>query len=347
MQTAKPQILVTGGTGFIGSHTVVQLVQAGYEPILIDNYANSERQVIEGIAAIIGLEPKCYEIDCNDREALDIVFEENPNISGVIHFAAHKSVGESVLRPLKYYHNNLGSLIALLDVMTARGIRDIVFSSSCTVYGQPNVLPVTELTPIIKAASPYGNTKQISEEILTDLHTSLSPMRICILRYFNPIGAHPSAHIGELPIGVPYYLIPYVTQAAIGKRGPLNVFGNDYNTPDGTCIRDFIHVVDLADAHVAALRYLDSQPSTFYDVFNIGTGHGNTVLEVINTFEAVTGVKVPYNIAPRRPGDVEQIYADVTKAKEVLGWSSKCTLEESMLHAWQWELAIQKRAAIA
>jgi len=333
------EILVTGGTGFIGSHTIVQLTLAGFKPIILDNLSNSELSVLHGLNYILGHETPFYLGDCNDKNILIDIFSKHPQISGVIHFAAHKAVGESVLKPLKYYHNNIHSLVTLLETMGEFGVKDIVFSSSCTVYGQPETLPVTELTPIKKAESPYGNTKQISEEILIDTVHSGSAIRVVSLRYFNPIGAHPSAHIGELPNGLPNNLVPFVTQTAIGKREKLSVFGNDYNTPDGTCVRDFIHVVDLADAHIAAFRYLGHQPENeaFYDVFNIGAGQGSSVLEVINTFESATGVKFNWNFAPRRTGDVEKIYADVSKANSLLNWKVQFSLKDSLIHAWNWE----------
>lgn len=347
VQRPKGQaILVTGGTGFIGSHTVIQLVAAGLKPIIIDNLANSDLSVLDGIQQILGADAKVpfYQGDCNDRATLEKIFAAHPDIVGVIHFAADKAVGESVQNPLKYYRNNIGSLVCLLEVMQQHGVKDIVFSSSCTVYGQPDLLPVTELTPIKKAESPYGNTKQICEEVLVDTVCAKAPIRVAALRYFNPIGAHPSAAIGELPNGVPNNLVPFVTQTAIGKRQELSIFGNDYNTPDGTCIRDFIHVVDLADAHIAALNYLNHQAedAAFYDVFNIGTGQGNSVLEVVQSFEQVTGVKFAWKFAPRRAGDVEQIYADVQKSTDKLGWETQLSLPDALKHAWAWE---QKLAA--
>jgi len=332
-------ILVTGGTGFIGSHTVVQLEHAGFQPIIIDNLANSDMDVLHGLKNILHKETPFYLGDCNDPAILRDIFNKHPNISGVIHFAADKAVGESVENPLKYYRNNVGSLVNLLTIMQEFGVRDLVFSSSCTVYGQPDILPVTEDTPTKSAESPYGNTKQICEEILVDTIKSKAAMRITALRYFNPVGAHPSTELGELPNGVPSNLVPFVTQTAIGKREKLSVFGNDYNTEDGTCIRDFIHVVDLADAHIAAFQYLSrqSENEAFYDVFNIGSGNGNTVLDVINTFESATGVKFNWSFAPRRAGDVEKVYADVSKANNLLGWKVKYTLKDSLMHAWAWE----------
>jgi UDP-glucose 4-epimerase len=331
------KILVTGGAGFIGSHTVVELVNAGYEPVIIDNLSNSDRTVLDGLREILGREVTFYEADCNDPEALSTIFEKE-QIGGVIHFAANKAVGESVEKPLKYYHNNLNSTVLLLSTMQQYGVRNLVFSSSCTVYGQPEKLPVTEETPRLPAESPYGNTKQICEDIIRDVVRSGAAIKAFSLRYFNPIGAHPTALIGELPLGVPSNLVPYITQTAAGLREKLTVFGDDYNTPDGTCIRDFIHVVDLALAHVQAIRLLDSTPKeSLYDVFNLGTGQGYTVLQLIQTFEEVNNLQLNYSIGPRRPGDVEQIYAQVDKAREVMGWQTQKTLAESLRDAWHWQ----------
>ena len=338
------KIIVTGGAGFIGSHTVVELLKAGFEPIIVDNFINSHPSVIQGLQKITGRITKHYEVDCNDGEALSKVFEIEKKISGVIHFAAYKAVGESVQNPLKYYHNNLNSLIVLLEVMQKYKTKNLVFSSSCTVYGQPDKLPVNEETPVLKANSPYGNTKQICEEILQDTVTARIPVRAISLRYFNPIGAHPSAQIGELPIGTPSNLVPYITQTAAGLRPQLTVFGGDYATKDGTCIRDYIHVVDLAAAHVKAFELLAKQPETsFYDVFNVGTGAGNTVVEVIETFEKVAGQKLNYHIGPRRDGDVEQIYAEVKKAEQVLGWKAELSLEDSLRDAWKWQKSLPNK----
>jgi len=332
------KILVTGGAGFIGSHTVVELVAAGMEPIVIDNFANSDPNVLVQLAEITGKPITCYTGDCNDLAFLNSVFAEQGNIEGVIHFAADKAVGESVLKPLKYYRNNVGSLVAILTAMAENSVKNLVFSSSCTVYGQPEVLPVTETSPVLKAESPYGNTKQISEEILVDTVASGAALKAIALRYFNPIGAHPSAKIGELPLGVPNNLVPFVTQTAAGLRPMLKVFGSDYNTPDGTCIRDFIHVVDLAKAHVAALKLLaKTAGESFYDVFNLGTGKGNSVKEVVETFIEVTGVNFPYEYADRRAGDVEQIYGNVDKATQVLGWKAEISLAQSLADAWRWQ----------
>ncbi|WP_299984179.1 UDP-glucose 4-epimerase GalE [uncultured Pontibacter sp.] len=336
------KILVTGGAGYIGSHTVVELVEAGYEPIIIDNFSNTEERSLQGIADILGREITCHRIDCTDGAALRSVFEKETGIAGVIHFAAYKAVGESVAEPLKYYHNNVGSLVALLQVMEEFKVNKLVFSSSCTVYGIPDKLPVTEQTPVQKANSPYGNTKKICEEILTDLATSGSDMHTIALRYFNPIGAHPSAKIGELPLGVPNNLVPFITQTAAGIRKELTIFGNDYDTPDGTCIRDYVHVVDLAKAHVVAIDRLLSDKAEHIEFFNVGTGTGNTVMEAVQAFEQATGEKLNYKIGPRRPGDVPKIYADVTKATEELGFKTTSTLEEAMKSAWDWQMHLQK-----
>ncbi|RYF75611.1 MAG: UDP-glucose 4-epimerase GalE, partial [Cytophagaceae bacterium] len=305
------KILVTGGAGFIGSHTVVALVEAGYEPIIVDDFSNSEPSILDGLKAILNREVRSYHINCNDRAAMTDVFSQE-QVAGIIHFAASKAVGESVEKPLKYYRNNLDTLLLLLELMPQFGVQNLVFSSSCTVYGQPEHLPVTEETPRLPAMSPYGNTKAICEDIIRDSVTANMPVRAISLRYFNPIGAHPSASIGELPRGVPANLVPYLLQVASGQRASLTVHGNDYNTPDGTAIRDYIHVMDLADAHVSAVRLLvEKKEDAFYDVFNIGTGRGASVLELINTFEEVNGIELPYTLGARRPGDIEQIYADV------------------------------------
>lgn len=335
------KILVTGGAGFIGSHTVVSLVEAGFEPVIVDDFSNSEPGVLDGLKAILNREVHSYHIDCNDRAAMtDVLSREQ--VAGVIHFAAYKAVGESVEKPLKYYRNNLDSLILLLELMPEYGVKNLVFSSSCTVYGQPEKLPVTEQTPRLPAMSPYGNTKAISEDIIRDTVTARVPVRAISLRYFNPIGAHPSALIGELPRGVPANLVPYLLQVAAGQRASLTVHGNDYNTPDGTAIRDYIHVMDLADAHVSAVRLLvEKEDESFYDVFNIGTGHGASVLELINTFGEVTGIQLPYTLGPRRSGDVEQIYADVTKSEQGLGFTTKRTLADALRDAWRWQQKIK------
>lgn len=337
------KILVTGGTGYIGSHTVVELQQAGYEVVIVDNLSNSEKAVLDGIEAITHFRPTFYEVDCNDMAGVREIFEKERDIDGVIHFAASKAVGESVEKPLMYYRNNIVSLINILEMMKEFGSKGLVFSSSCTVYGQPEELPVTEEAPILPAVSPYGNTKQINEEIIRDTIHSGVPFRAILLRYFNPIGAHPSAEIGELPLGVPQNLIPYLTQTAAGIRKELTVFGDDYNTPDGSCIRDYIHVVDLAKAHVVALdRMLEDKSIKDVEVFNIGTGRGSSVLELIHTFEKATGVSVPHKIGARREGDIEQVWADPTHANEVLGWKATSTLEETLLSAWKWQEKLSK-----
>lgn len=334
--------MVTGGAGFIGSHAVVELAEAGFEPVIVDNFSNSLESVLQGFAEILGREIKCYRADCTDVAALRAVFAAEKDIAGAIHFAAYKAVGESVAEPLKYYHNNVGSLVSLLRVMEEFGVHNLVFSSSCTVYGVPDQLPVTEETPVKKANSPYGNTKQICEDILADLAKSNLGIKSIALRYFNPIGAHASAKIGELPLGVPNNLVPFITQAAAGIRGKLIVFGNDYDTPDGTNIRDYIHVEDLAKAHVVALNRLLAGQSARFEIYNIGTGRGNSVLEVIQAFEKASGQKLNYEIGPRRPGDVPQIYADVTKATQVLGFKTETSLEESLRNAWNWQKNLEK-----
>lgn len=340
--SSKGTILVTGGTGYIGSHTTVELIQAGYEVVSMDNLSNSNAKVLDGIEAITGVRPTFYEADCNDEATVERIFSAHPGIVGVIHFAASKAVGESVQKPLLYYRNNLLSLIVMLEAMERHGTKGIVFSSSCTVYGQPEVLPVTEDAPVQEALSPYGNTKQINEEILRDAIYAGAPYKAIRLRYFNPIGAHPSALIGELPLGVPQNLIPYLTQTAAGIRAELSVFGSDYDTPDGSCIRDYINVVDLAKAHVIAIeRILDeSKQSERLETFNIGTGRGVSVLELINTFEQVTGVKVPHKIVGRREGDIEKVWANPKHANEVLGWKAKETLADTLASAWAWQVKL-------
>ena len=340
----KGKILVTGGTGYIGSHTVVELQAAGYEVVIIDNLSNSNKEVLDGIEKISGIRPVFVEADCTDMAALTKLFEENPGINGIINFAASKAVGESVQKPLLYYRNNLVTLINLLELMPKYGTKGIVFSSSCTVYGEPDVNPVDETAPIKKATSPYGNTKQISEETISDYITSGAPIKSILLRYFNPVGAHPSAEIGELPNGVPQNLIPYLTQTAIGIRKELSVFGDDYNTPDGSCIRDFINVVDLAKAHVKALeRMLEDKSEEKLEVFNLGTGVGLSVLELINAFETATGVKVPHKIVGRREGDIEKVWANPDKANNVLGWKATTSIEDTMRSAWNWKLKLRER----
>lgn len=350
MQAMKGTILVTGGTGYIGSHTTVELIQAGYQVVSMDNLSNSNIEVLDGIEAITGVRPQFYEADCNDQEAVERIFAENKDICGVIHFAASKAVGESVQQPLKYYRNNLLSLIVMLEAMERHGTKGIVFSSSCTVYGQPSQehLPVTEDAPVQTALSPYGNTKQINEEILRDAIYAGASYKAVILRYFNPIGAHPSALIGELPLGVPQNLIPYLTQTAAGIRQELSVFGNDYNTPDGSCIRDYINVVDLARAHVVAIERIlnDSKQNSQLETFNVGTGQGVSVLELIRTFERVTGVSVPHKIVGRREGDIEQVWADPRSANEVLGWHAHETLEDTLRSAWAWQQRLNEKRDI-
>lgn len=334
----KGKILVTGGTGFIGSHTVVELIQSGYEVVVVDNLSNSKAEVIDSIEEITGVRPAFERLDCLDFEGLDRVFSEYKGINAIIHFAASKAVGESVQQPLKYYRNNLVSLINLLELMPKYNVKGIVFSSSCTVYGQPDVLPVTEDAPIKKAESPYGNTKQINEEIIQDTVKSGSPIKAILLRYFNPIGAHPSAKIGELPNGVPMNLVPFITQTAMGIREKLSVFGDDYNTPDGSCIRDYINVVDLAKAHVVAIdRMLGNKQAEPVEVFNIGTGRGLSVLELIHAFESATGVKLNYQIVGRRSGDIEKVWANPEKANNVLGWKAETCIEDTLRSAWKWQ----------
>ncbi|WP_342083020.1 UDP-glucose 4-epimerase GalE [Dyadobacter sp. OTU695] len=335
------KILVTGGAGFIGSHTVVELHNAGFEPVIIDNLYNSNLNVLEGIKKITGKTFPFYEIDCNDADKVRALFEKE-KFDGVIHFAAYKAVGESVEKPLNYYENNLISLLVLLRAMKEFNVDKFVFSSSCTVYGQPEKLPVTESTPRLPANSPYGNTKAIAEDIIRDHVHSGPGIKAISLRYFNPIGAHETSLIGELPNGVPSNLVPFITQTAAGLRKSLTVFGNDYDTPDGTCIRDFIHVVDLAKAHVKALDLLESQTDTnYYDVFNVGTGEGYTVLQLINTFEEVNGVKLNYTIGPRREGDVEKIYAQSDKVNNVMKWRAEKTMADALRDAWNWQLKLK------
>lgn len=334
------KILITGGAGYIGSHTAVELLKAGMEPIILDDLSNSDAKVLDRLEEITGKRLTFYKGDCNDKSVLETIAKEH-SLEGVIHFAAFKAVGESTVQPLKYYRNNVGSLIVLLEFMQEQGIKDLVFSSSCTVYGQPEVLPVTEATPRQDAESPYGNTKKICEDILVDFVKSKPGLRVVALRYFNPVGAHPSAKIGELPLGVPANLVPFITQTAAGIREKLTVFGDDYDTPDGSCVRDYIHVVDLADAHVKTLSFLQNQEMDFYDVFNVGTGNGNTVLEVIHAFEKVNGVKLNYQIGPRRVGDVVKTWADTTKINHVLGWHAKYSLEDSMRDSWRWQKGLK------
>ncbi len=341
---SKHKILVAGGAGYIGSHTTVELINAGFEVVIVDNLSNSNKDSIAGIEAITGVSPIFIEADCTDLKAMDSVFETHPDIVGVIDFAASKAVNESVHKPLLYYRNNIVSLLNLLDCIKRYGAKGIVFSSSCTVYGEPDTNPVDENAPIKKATSPYGNTKQISEEIIADSVHSGAGFRSVILRYFNPVGAHPSALIGELPNGVPQNLIPFLTQTAIGVRAELKVFGNDYPTPDGSCIRDFINVVDLARAHVTAMgRIVADKMDDDVEIFNLGTGCGVSVLELIETFEQATGVKVPYSIAPRREGDIVKVWADPTRANTVLGWEADTPLADTMLSAWNWQQNLRKK----
>ena len=333
----QKNILVTGGAGYIGSHVVVRLHEENYNPVILDNFSNSEKSVLNRLKEITGKEFTLYEGDILDSTLLKTIFDKE-SIDGVIHFAAKKAVGESVEKPLEYYNCNVVGLLSVLEAMLQASVLNMVFSSSCTVYGQPDELPVTEESPKKPANSPYGNTKQIGEEIIEDTVLSGQQLKSIALRYFNPIGAHPSSLIGELPLGVPNNLVPFITQTAAGLREKLTVFGSDYDTPDGTCIRDYIHVMDLADAHVQALNKLDSiNQNSHFDVINIGTGRGNTVLEAINAFENVTGEKLNYQIGPRRAGDVEKVYAQVDKSKNVLNWETKYSLQDSMRDSWNWQ----------
>jgi UDP-glucose 4-epimerase len=338
----KKKILVTGGTGYIGSHTTVELIEEGFDAIIIDNLYNSEADVVDRIHKITGIKPPLEVLDLCDQEKLDRFIQKHKDISAIIHFAAYKAVGESVNKPLDYYRNNLLSLVNMLEVMKRYGIPNLVFSSSCTVYGQPEKLPVNEDSPLQPATSPYGNTKQIGETIIRDTTVSEKNIKAISLRYFNPIGAHPSALIGELPRGVPENLVPYLTQTGYGIREELKVFGDDYNTPDGSCIRDYLHVVDLAKAHVVAIRRLiEAKNKTDYEVFNLGTGKGVSVLEAIKSFERVSGIKLKYRIVGRRAGDIEKIWADPTYANKELGWKTLSSLDEAMKTAWDWEKNIR------
>ena len=330
-------VLVTGGSGYIGSHTTVELIQAGYNVIIIDNLSNSEKSVIDGIKKITGKDVIFEKVDCCDKESLEKIFNKY-SFNSIIHFAANKAVGESVKEPLIYYSNNIESLINILGMMRKYNVENIVFSSSCTVYGQPEILPATEETPRNPAMSPYGNTKQICEDILRDSISAYQNIKGIALRYFNPIGAHPSALIGELPRGIPNNLIPFITQTAAGIRPTLNVFGDDYNTPDGTCIRDYINVVDLAKAHVVAVnRMIKNGCKKNYEVFNIGTGHGVSTLEIVKAFEKANNIKLNYKIVERRSGDIEAVWAEPTFANKELGWKAEKTLEETLVSAWSWE----------
>ena len=338
----KQKVLVTGGAGYIGSHTVVELINEGFDVVIVDNLSNSKISAIEGIEKITGQKQNFVKLDLKDKKQTLEFFKNNSDIDAVIHFAAYKAVGESVENPLMYYENNLNSLINVLQGMKENNIENIVFSSSCTVYGQPDDLPVTEKAPIKKANSPYGNTKQIAEEILEEFINSGVNIKVIALRYFNPIGAHKSALIGELPIGIPNNLVPFVTQTAAGLRDELKVFGNDYNTSDGSAIRDYIHVVDLAQAHIISVkRLIEKNNKTNFEMFNLGTGVGVSVLELLNTFEKVTNVKLNYKIVGRRAGDVEKVWADTSFANKELGWKSETSLGESLLSAWNWEKHIR------
>jgi UDP-glucose 4-epimerase len=334
----KRKILVTGGTGYIGSHTSVELINEGFDVVIIDNLYNSEAAVIDRIQMITGIRPSLEIIDICDKVKLEDFFLKQKEIDAIIHFAAYKAVSESVCKPLDYYYNNLVSLINMLDLMKRFNIPEIVFSSSCTVYGQPEKLPVTEDAPLQPATSPYGNTKQIGEEIIRDATIADKNLKAIALRYFNPIGAHPSGLIGELPRGVPENLVPFITQTAYGLRDELKVYGNDYDTPDGSCIRDYLHVVDLAKAHVVAVqRLLEGRNRKGFEVFNLGTGNGVSVLEAIRSFERISGIKLNYRITNRRPGDIEKIWADPSFANQELGWKTISTLDEAMKTAWEWE----------
>jgi len=336
------QILVTGGTGYIGSHTAVELQNAGYEVIIVDNLSNSSMNVLDGIEKITGIRPVFEQFDLTEKDKVDGFFAKYPKIEAIIHFAAFKAVGESVEKPLLYYRNNLVSLINILECQLKYGVSNIVFSSSCTVYGQPDRLPVTENTPRKDAESPYGNTKRVNEDILQDAIAANPQIKGIALRYFNPVGAHPSALIGELPLGVPANLIPFVTQTAAGLRSEIKVFGDDYDTIDGSAVRDYINVVDLAKAHVVAVkRLLENKNKSGYEIFNLGTGNGVSVLEIIKAFEKATGVKLNYEIVGRRAGDIEKIWADTTFANEELGWKAETGLEETLASAWKWEKKVR------
>lgn len=330
------KVLVTGGAGYIGAHTVVELVQAGFEPVILDDLSRSNISLVEGAEKILGRKLLFHKVDCQDAEALRKVFQQHKDIKSVIHFAAFKSVNESVEKPLIYYRNNIGSLVALLEVMKECSVKRLIFSSSCTVYGQPDIMPVTEDAPFKKAESAYGATKQMCERILDDEVIADKNLKTISLRYFNPIGAHPSGLIGELPIGVPNNLVPFITQTAIGKREKLVVFGSDYNTPDGSCLRDFIHIVDLAVAHVRALQKIEEAPNR-HESINLGSGIPISVLELVKTFIEVTGVSLNYSIGPRRPGDIEKVYADPAKSRSLLNWKTKLSIKDALRDAWNWE----------
>ena len=336
------KILVTGGLGFIGSHTVVELQNEGFEVVIIDDLSNSSINVLDGITTITGTKPLFEKLDLKDKAGVKVFFQKHNDVKGVIHFAASKAVGESVKEPLMYYENNIGTLVYILKELTELPEASFIFSSSCTVYGQADELPITESAPVKQAESPYGNTKQIGEEIIRDTCKIAPNLKAIALRYFNPIGAHESVEIGELPIGVPQNLVPFITQTAIGLREQLSVFGDDYPTPDGTCIRDYIHVVDLAKAHVIALkRLLGNKNKSNYEVFNLGTGKGSSVLEVVNSFEKVSGQKLNYKIVGRREGDIISAYADTRKANDELGWKAQLTLDDAMRSAWNWEQKVR------
>ncbi|UPQ80041.1 UDP-glucose 4-epimerase GalE [Flavobacterium azooxidireducens] len=335
------KVLVTGGLGFIGSHTVVELQNVGFEPVIIDNLSNSSIEVLDRITSITGKKPLFEQMDLRDKTSVQNFFKKHNDVSGVIHFAASKAVGESVENPLLYYENNINALVYILQELQQKEEAHFIFSSSCTVYGQAEKMPITEDASVQPAMSPYGNTKQIGEEIITDV-VKVSNINSILLRYFNPIGAHPTAEIGELPIGVPQNLVPFITQTGIGLRQELSVYGDDYPTPDGTAVRDYIHVVDLAKAHVVALqRLIEKKNASKIETFNLGTGTGSSVLEVITAFEKVSGKKLPYKIVGRREGDVTSAYANTDKANNVLGWKAQSTLEESLASAWKWELKIR------
>lgn len=337
------KILVTGGTGYIGSHTVVELQESGFDVIIVDNLSNSSIEVLDNIEKITGIKPAFEQFDLADKEKTDSFFSRNSDIEAIIHFAASKAVGESVEKPLLYYRNNLVSMMNVLECQIKYDVPNIVFSSSCTVYGQPDVLPVTEQTPRKDAESPYGNTKRVNEDILSDTAAANSKLKTIALRYFNPVGAHKSALIGELPLGIPNNLVPFITQTAAGLRDELKVFGDDYNTPDGSAIRDYIHVVDLAKAHVVAInRLLSNKNKSNYEIFNLGTGNGYSVLEMVKGFEKVSGVKLNYKIVDRRAGDIEKIWADTTFANEELGWKAEKGLEDMLLSSWNWEKHLRK-----
>lgn len=335
------KILVTGGLGFIGSHTVVELQQQGYEVVIIDDLSNASLEVLDGIEAITAIRPVFVQLDLRDKAGVMRFFEQHADLAGVIHFAASKAVGESMQEPLKYYENNFFSLINILQAMQVNGLDKVIFSSSCTVYGQGEVMPISEKESIKPALSPYGNTKQVGEEIILDL-AKVYPLQAILLRYFNPIGAHESGYIGESPLGVPYNLIPYITQTAVGVRDFLSIYGADYDTPDGTCVRDYIHVEDLAIAHVCALkRLLEAKNVEQVEAFNVGNGQGYSVLELVHSFERISGIKLKYKIVDRRPGDVDKAWADTTKASAVLGWKPTKTLDDMLASAWKWEQKVR------